>query len=173
MLWSRRRFLAWNAAYDQTVNSFCFSASQPATLLCNNDTLEWARGGAQEDSVKKKTRSPCRLMCASPGVRMGQEETGGWIVDPWWEPETGGGWAFSTRIVYSTPSVRGGSGGECTFAAHREHCFGGENDPAGAPRYISFLGKDAGKEFGASRALTKHIIPLLHPISITVHRIVQ
>lgn len=29
-----------NAAYNQTFNSFCFPPSQPATLLCNNDTLE-------------------------------------------------------------------------------------------------------------------------------------
>lgn len=77
-----------------------------------------------------------------------------------------GGWAFSTWIAYSTPSVRE----KHTFAAHREHCFGNENDPAGVPQHISFLGKDAVGEFGASRALTKHIILLLHHISITVHR---
>lgn len=63
--------------------------------------------------------------------------------------------------------------GKNTFAAHRVHCFGNESDPAGAPRHVSFLGKDAGEEFGVSRALTKHIILLFYHISSAVHRIVN
>lgn len=132
-----------NAAYNQTFNSFCFLPSQPATLLCNNEALEWARWGLRE--IQQNTESLSADVCISESGdgSGGDRRMNRWpwkrIGDGGW----GGGWAFSKRIAYSSPSV----GGKNTFAAQREHCFGKENDPAGAPQHRSFLGKVASEEF--------------------------
>lgn len=52
-----------NAAYNQTFNSFCFLPSQPATLLCNNEALEWARWGLRE--IQQNTESLSADVCIS------------------------------------------------------------------------------------------------------------
>lgn len=76
----------WIFTIRPLIASVFYPVSQQRCFVITRRSSEHA-GGSERFS---KTQSPCQLMCASPGVGMGQEETAGWIVDPGRGSEMGG-----------------------------------------------------------------------------------
>lgn len=154
-----------NAAYNQTFNSFCFLPSQPATLLCNNEALEWARWGLRE--IQQNTESLSADVCISgSGDGSGVDRR----MNRWpWERigDGGWGWAFSKRIAYSSPSV-----GEKTHLLHRESIvLARKMIQLALPNTDPSLERLPVKSFWVSTGLTKHIILLFNHVSFAVHHI--
>lgn len=162
-LWSRHGFLAGTPLTIRPLIASVFhTVSQQHSFVITTRS-----GGLRKIQWNTETLSADVCISGSEDGSVGDRRMNRWPWERIWD--VGGGDILNEGSIFHSIC----RGGKNTFAAHREHCFGNESEPAGAPRHVSFLGKDASEEFGVSTSLTKHIILLFYHISITMHRIVQ